>query len=202
MSKCGDMPIDEMLATLNVIGSRERCRQLRAGELVISEPIRRWREEDGVIYFSVTSDGTTGAEWIERLEKKGYCVRHSARYVLCSEDFKPTNGITTQLAVLKGKLFNDREDRKRLTSNIRAEAERRKLETPNAEVACLIRDMFTDKEIEEMGISWIITMHEPINLSILGMHSSNGKLLLDAFSSNPESYWDGSGVFAFSVSQK
>lgn len=25
-----------------------------------TNPINRWREENGVIYFSVTSDGTTG----------------------------------------------------------------------------------------------------------------------------------------------
>ncbi|MEK7077491.1 MAG: hypothetical protein AAB928_00130, partial [Patescibacteria group bacterium] len=28
----------------------------------ITYPERRWREEDGVIYFSVTSDGTTGED--------------------------------------------------------------------------------------------------------------------------------------------
>lgn len=37
MLVCGKMSVDEMLSTLNVIGSEERCRQLRAGELVLVE---------------------------------------------------------------------------------------------------------------------------------------------------------------------
>ena len=46
---------------------------------------------------------------------------------------------------------------------IRAEADKRKLSKPNAELACLIREKFTDKEIEVMGLIWIVAMHEPIN---------------------------------------
>lgn len=118
-----------------------------------------WREENGVIYFTVASDGTTGPDWIERLEKKGFRFSKRAKDVLHSPDFKPTNGVSYRIAVLKGKLFTDRD---RITENIRAEVERRKLEKPNAEAACLIRDMFSDKELEAMGLWWIVVFHEPI----------------------------------------
>lgn len=37
MATCGKMDLDELLATLNVIGSEERCRQLRASELILVE---------------------------------------------------------------------------------------------------------------------------------------------------------------------
>lgn len=72
-----------------------------------------WREEDNVIYFSVTCDGTTGEDWIKRLEGKGFHVGDYAKQVLRSPDFKPTSGVTTEVAVLKGVLFldNDRESR-------------------------------------------------------------------------------------------
>ena len=40
----------------------------------VDESSRLWSEADNIITFSVTSDGTTGEVWIERLEKKGFRV--------------------------------------------------------------------------------------------------------------------------------
>lgn len=161
---------------------------------------QKWREQDGVIYFSVESDGTTGEEWITRLEKKGSRVGDYAKSVLLSKDFKSTSGVTTEIAVLKGMLF---EDNDRITKKIRAFAAERKLETPNAEVACLIREMFTDKEIEAMGLWWIVVMHEPIN------NYSGAPCLLSAYRGEAGRWlfgWPGHGWlrdrgFAFAVSQ-
>jgi hypothetical protein len=113
--------------------------------------------EDGVIYITITSDGTTGPEWVKRLEGKGFDVRDSAKRVLDSEDFKPTNDVTIEIAILKGMLFKDDN---RITKNIRAEADKRKLIKPNAEAACLIREKFTDEEIKAMGLRCIVVMHE------------------------------------------
>ncbi len=132
---------------------------LPLAELMVSKPTRPWREQDGVIYFSVTSDGTTGKDWIARLKQKGFRVGNYAKNVLCSPDFKLPEGVTTEIAILKGMLFQDND---RITKNIRAEADRRMLTKPNAEVACLIREIFTDEEIKAMGLWYIVTMHEPI----------------------------------------
>ena len=33
---------------------------------------RKWREQDGIIYLSVTSNGMTGEDWIEHFRKNGY----------------------------------------------------------------------------------------------------------------------------------
>ncbi|MBU3934399.1 hypothetical protein KKC00_00280, partial [Patescibacteria group bacterium] len=126
---------------------------------VVQGPARRWSEENGLIYFEVTSDGTTGPQWIERLEKEGFRLSKWAKDVLNSPEFKPTSGTTYRIAILKGTLFTDRD---RITKKIRAEAERRKLAKPNAEVACLIREMFSDEELETMGLWWIVVFHEPI----------------------------------------
>jgi hypothetical protein len=125
----------------------------------VAEMNRSWREQDGVIYFSVISDGTTGEDWIKRLEGNGFRVGDYAKQVLRSPDFKSTNGVTTEVAVLKGVLF---EDQSRITEKIRAEADKRKLSKPNAELVCLIREKFTDKEIEAMGMWYIAATHEPI----------------------------------------
>lgn len=166
-------------------------------------PLHKWREKDGVIYFSVTSDGTTGEDWITRLESKGFRVDDNAKMILRSSDFKPTSGVTTEVAVLKGVLF---EDSDRITRKICREADCRKLSKPNAEVACLIREKFTDEEIEAMVLVWIIAMHEPIN------DSDGNPYLLDAnyyedgrqlgrCNGRPDCKWKIHNGFAFAVLQ-
>lgn len=162
-----------------------------------------WQEQNGVIYFSVTSDGTTGPEWIERLEKEGFRVGDYAKDLLRSDDFKPTSGVTTEVAVLKGMLFSDND---RITNKIRAEADKRKLTEPNAEVACLIREMFTDEEIEAMGLIWIVAMHEPIkdsdgDLNLLNVYRLDEGHGLHAFCGRPDDGWDRDSGFAFAVSK-
>ncbi|MEI6378875.1 MAG: hypothetical protein WCO55_04400 [Candidatus Falkowbacteria bacterium] len=129
------------------------------GKAVISYPDRVWRIENGVIYFTVTSNGKTGEEWIVYFQAKKITVSDYAKQLLLSPDFKPTTGVTYEIAVLKGELFTDDN---RIVKTIRAEADKRGLTKPNAEVACLIRDMFTDAELEVMGLYWIVVMHEPI----------------------------------------
>lgn len=170
---------------------------------LIPEPIRNWREEIGVIYFSVTSDGTTGEQWIARLESKGYRISDYAKSLLCSADFKPTNGVTTEVAVLKGMIFKDTA---RVTKQIRAEADSLKLIKPNAEIACLIREMFTDEEIKAMGLNWIIAMHEPVenlggDLNLLGADCGNDGGWLHASCDESDEQWASGCGFAFVVSQ-
>lgn len=165
-------------------------------------PPPKWREEDGVIYFSVTSDGTTGEDWIKRLESKGFRVGDYARQVLCSPDFKPTSGVTTEVAVLKGMLF---EDSNRITKKIHKEANKRKLGKPEPELAYLIRLQFTDEEIEQMGLWHIVAMHEPINDSddgpdLLYAGRSGGGRWLGAFDDGPGLGWGRDNGFAFAVS--
>jgi len=181
----------------------EAVRLVNSGEWILTNPVRRWREQDGVIYFSVTSNGMTGPQWIEHFEKKGIQLSKWAKDVLLSPDFKPTNGVTTEVAVLKGMLF---EDNDRVTSKIRAEAGKRKLVKPNAELGCLIRDMFTDEEIAAMGLVWIVAFHEPIKDSdgdpfLLSANRADDGRWLDAYYGRPDGRWARDGGFAFAVSQ-
>lgn len=160
-----------------------------------------WIEENGYILFKVTSDGTTGPEWFSRLEQKGFRVSPWAKNVLCSPEFKPTSDITTEIAILPGTLWNDDEG---ITSVIRAEAAARKLLSPNAEAACLIREMFSDKELEAMGLLWIVVMHEPIKDSdgrplLLRADRSGGGRWLSAYCDGPGRRWDRDDGFAFAV---
>jgi len=164
---------------------------------------QRWREEAGVIYFEVTSDGTTGEQWIDRLTRKDFRVGDYAKSVLRSPDFKPTSGVTYRIAVLKGTLFTDSN---RITSEIRAEADRRKLSKPNPEVACLVREMFSDKELRDMGLWWIVVFHEPIKdsgglPSLLFAHRRADGPWLFTYCDTPDRRWGSDDGFAFAVSQ-
>ncbi|MDP2668638.1 MAG: hypothetical protein Q8P07_02275 [bacterium] len=172
------------------------------GELSVSKPGQRWTNHGGIIYFPVTSDGTAGPQWIERLEGKGFRLSDDAKRVLRSPDFKPTNGVTTDSAVIKGELFEDSE---RTTKKIRALAEALKFTKPNAEVACLIREMFTDKEIEAMGLWWIVAMHEPIisdgRPHLLSAYRYGDGQWLGAYYDGPGSGWGRNDGLSFAVSQ-
>jgi len=186
-------------AVFNKLGGVEGARRFLCDELVISESTNLWREENGAIFFSVTSNGLTGEEWITRLESKGFRVSDYAKQLLRSSDFKPTFGGNTEIAILKGELFRDN---KRVTKIIRAEAGKRKLGKPNAEVACLIREKFTDEEIKKMGLIWLITMHDPIKDAdgdprLLGVSRNGDENWLSAHYDGPGGGWDRDDGFVF-----
>ena len=201
--KYGELSLGQVEAVVNKLGGMDGVQRLLRGEVTISEPECAWREQDGVIYLSVTSDNESCEGWINRLKNKGFRLNNYAKQLLRSDDFKPTNGVTYEIAVLKGRIF---EGKNRVTKKIRAEAESRGLTTPNAEVACLIREKFSDDELEAMGLWWIVTMHEPIKdsdggPSLLGAgRDGDGRWLL-ADCDNPAYRWDREGGFAFVVSQ-
>jgi hypothetical protein len=167
---------------------------------------RHWQVVDGVIYFTVTSDGTTGPQWIERLEKRGNRIGDYAKSALLSPDFKSTTGITTRMAVLPGEWFF-REEKRATTSEIRDKARRQwKLATPAAETACLTRCKFSDKDLEAMGLVYIVVCHEPVRVygcqilghpNLLGPSRHGYGHWLDAYCGKPDSIWDRHGGFAF-----
>jgi len=201
--------VDRIQAVWNILGGEEGVDRLIRGEITISEPERTWREQDDVIYFSVTSDGTTGEEWIKRLESKNFRVSDYAKSVLRSLDFKPTSGVTYKIAVLKGRLFSDND---RVTSNIHTKAHNstftqgQKLFDPGAEIPCLIREKFTDEEIEAMGLWWIVAIHKTIkdsdgDLNLLFANRGSDGRWLDTFYGYPSLGWNHEHGFAFVVSQ-
>ncbi len=195
--------VKNVMRQTKVDDPNEAVRLVNSGEWTLVGPTRAWTEKDGIILFSVTSDGTTGKEWVKRLEKKGFRVGDYAKSLLLSSEFKPSSGVTTPIAVLKGLLFKDGD---RTTKNIRAEADKRKLTKPNPEVACLIREKFTDEEIEAMGLWYIVAMHDPIkdsdgDLNLLNVNRNDNGRWLNTYYDNPDSRWDRVRGFAFVLSQ-
>ena len=208
--------VKKIMAQTGITEPEEAVRAVNAGELqthvkpkILVKP--EWTEEEDVVHFSVVSDGTTGGEWVSRLKGKSFRISDRTKEILNSKDFKPTTGITYKIAILKGGLFSDNG---RITENIRKEAKNRKLLTPNAEVACLIREKFSDKKLKNMGLSklknmglsWIVTMHEPIKDSdgnpglLFATRNDFGSWLLVGYDF-PGNEWDRGDGFAFVVSQ-
>lgn len=201
--KYASLDLGTIEAVFNKLGGIDGAQKFLQGKLQVSEPTRNWRKQDGVIYLTLISNGMTGEEWIEHLEKLGFRLSDYAKSVLRSPKFKPTKGVKYEIAILKGTLF---EDNDRITKKIRVEADKRKLITPNAEVACLIRENFSDEEIEAMGLTWIVAMHEPINDSdgdpgLLRANRGDGGCWLGACYDSPDRRWRREGGFAFVVSQ-
>lgn len=162
-----------------------------------------WHEQDGVIHFSLTSDGTTGEEWIVRLESKGFQIGDYAKSVLRSPDFHPTKGVTYQIAILKGESF---ENNDRTTQKIRVMGKKLKFITPHPEIACLISEAFTDAELEAMGLIWIVVMHKPIKDSgggprLLDANRGGNGRWLNAFYDKPDGKWNREYGFAFVLPQ-
>lgn len=165
----------------------------------------RYEVRDGVIYFTLISNGTTGEQWIPYLKSRGKRLSPYSEDVLRSEDFKPTlAGTIHRVAVLKGELFSDES---RVTKLIRAEAARRKWNTPHPEIGPLFRNAFSDSDIERMGLIWVVTMHEPIKDSdggagLLRADRRGDEEWLRTADGDLERRWGRGGGFAFSVSQE
>ncbi len=121
-----------------------------------------------MIRFTVTSDGTTGPEWIERLESKGRKTCQDAKRFLVSSDFTVTRGVTTEVVVLKGVLF---EDNDRTTENICRHAMSRELENLPFEVSCFICDTFTYEEIRTLRLLGIANVGRQIPV-VPGVYNS------------------------------
>lgn len=194
--------VKNLMRQMGIDDPAEVIRRINSGEWGVNLAVRRWREENGIIYFSVTSDGTSGEEWIARLESKGVCVDDWAKSILRSQDFQPTTGITVEIAVLKSELFKNPA---RTTKNIFAFAEERMFRLPNAEAACLIRESFSGKEIKAMGLGWIGIMHEPIkdsagDLARLGVDFVDDRNVLASFYDGQGDSWAPGACFAFVVS--
>lgn len=206
--------VKNIMKQMGIADPHEAIRRVNSGEWVVfkslpkwreeNNSLPKWREENNIIRFRITSNGMTGEEWIGYFKENGYNVSDYAKSILLSSDFQPTNGIVYEMAVIKGDLFNDQD---RTTNNIRAEAGKRKFEKPNAETACLIRKDFSDNDLKDMGLYWIIAMHEPINDSVgdpslLGAYRFDVGRWLDASYGLPDRRWSCEGGFAFAVSQE
>ena len=160
--------------------------------LIVNKAKEMWK--------SLTSTGVTGETWITHLEGKGFRVDDYAKQILRSEAFTSTTGTVYDLVVIKGEEFPT--DAERTNEKVRAEAKRRGYLTPPAEVAPMLRESISDKEIEKMGLYALIVMHEPVagaddDLYLLGVNRYGGGQWLLSYLGFPQRQWIRARGFVF-----
>ena len=166
--------------------------------VIINDVPPRWREENDVIYLTVTLDQPTSSEeWIERMEKRG--VGSYAKTAFPARDFKCSFVGMYKIAILKGSLFDDDD---RGAQKIFAKADEMKLVKANADIACLIREQFSDEEIQTMGLWWIITLlasysNAYTSQCLLTTHGGGGGRWLHAYDVYPKNRWNRECGFVF-----
>ena len=173
------------------------------GELVFSQSVRKWVEEKGLILFTVTSDGTTGSSWIRRLRDGGLRVSSLAKGILRAPNLNFTSGVTHNVVVLSGRTL---AGQCATTRNIISKADSLGLESPNAEVALLMQEMFSGRELIDMGLSSIFIFHKPVNISNeallrlslnVDLNNIDGHCRLETVFLAPEYAWFPETGFAF-----
>jgi hypothetical protein len=163
---------------------------------------KRWRDMGDHLILTVVVDRvSTGEEWICRTDTKGNRSDPYAKKVLRSKKFQTTPVGTYEVAVLKGTSFTSDPT----TKQVCAWGKEKKFSDPNSDIACFIREQYTDDELNEMGLWWIAVMHKPIvsvDFSrLLTVHRDGGGRLLRACDGYPDDRWSRRGGFAFLVSQ-
>ena len=125
---------------------------INSGEIVLANIKTGWEYQDGLLSFSVTSDGMDGAHWPQRLKNKGISVDDEVKKILLSDKFQPTSGITTKIFIIKG------SDIKVSGKFLAKEVEKRGLIEPSygAELACLTREKFSNLQICLMKVGTIV----------------------------------------------
>ncbi len=121
---------------------------------------RRWFSIGCVTYFKVTLDkSTSGEDWITRTAEHGNVVHAQTHDRLCCKDFKQSAPGKYLVAVFDISLL---ENDKVSLKEIRVMANKKGFETPNTDIACLVREQFSDQDIYAMGFDTLLFMHDPI----------------------------------------
>lgn len=201
-----DSVIEEIMNQAGIENKNELLRLVMERKIKFSlpEPPKIYREENGIIFYSVISDGTSGPEWYDRLENKGVKIYKYAKEVLFSPEFEPTSGYVTEIAVLRGTSFLGRKWRIRKwnINNAKKIAAKLNLFELRAEDACLTRERITDGILNNLGLYWINPLHKPINgLTIYPSRYGSGNALV-THDSNPHYPYHPNTGFAFGVSRR
>lgn len=147
----------------------EAIKLVLSGEWLLTGPERGWTEEGDIIRFTVKSNGYSGEKIINNAKNKWYKIDEDALYVLRSEDFRTSNNVTYNIAVIKGKPFKNKKFNFEIEEVLKL-ARKLKFKIPPALIAPLIREKFSDRDLASMGYHRIVIMHQPIKCSCYLKH--------------------------------
>ena len=167
------------------------------------------RNEHGHVIVTFTGLDLTGAQEIERLEAAGYRVGDYAKSCFTStaddgydKNHRLVAGQLYKVALVPGKEIERQSDR--TTENLRKLGLRYGYGKPLGGHIPRIRESVSDKQMEDMSITYIASLHEPIkdsdgDPSVLHAGRRDDGPWVGACWGFPDFRWSGSGVFAFPV---
>jgi len=130
---------------LNPAGALQALQQISEGNIICP----KWDMRDGFLCFTATSNGCSGVQWAESL---GDLMNKEIKWMLGSEQFVPTNGITYQAVVLQKPItISDKE-----LFEADAIARMMKFERPPLELACLAAKLFDYEDIRHTDCSQLV----------------------------------------------
>lgn len=157
-----------------------------------------------MITKTLIATGLTGKEWLERLEKGGYKVSEYAQDIILSKEFNASRakkGAELNIAIVPHReIFDSYET----TQKIRDWGAEKGYVAPTPEVALLVREAFSNEEIEALGFWYIVTLHDPITdrdggPRVLRARRHGGGRWLGACWDRPDGRWDAGGASVLSV---
>lgn len=154
--------------------------------------------------MKLTTLGLSGKDWITRLEKGKYNIGSYAKELILSREFKaarPKKGKELNIEFVKvadlGKSYAT-------TAELKKYAQEKGWAVPTPEVALLIREAMSNKDIEELGVWYVAALHEPIvdlngyPLVLYAIRDVDGRWV-SADWDRPRHEWSTDGAFAFVV---
>lgn len=125
---------------------------INSGEIYLANIKTGWKKNDDAVSFSVISDGTSGPQWLKRLKNKGIYVDDTAKKMLLSKKFKPTDEVVTKVVVFRVPYAMFGETNPAPTAEAKGVIEA----VNGMELACLVRDKFTNQQFFLMGCSKLV----------------------------------------------
>ncbi len=208
--KYGEVNLGQVEAAINKLGGIDGWNALLRDELEIkAKPLPFPKNEHGHYIIEVTGLNLTGAEEITRLESAGFRIGDYAKSMLTSTnpDSYDANHRLEDEQVYRVVIVPGKEVKKnRTTANLQAYGSQFGYQKPLAGIQPRIREAVSDKQLKEMGIYYIASLHETINDSdgvpgvLRSLRDDDGQWLR-SYWGRPGNGWGDVGAFAFLVPQ-
>ena len=169
------------------------------------------RNEHGHVVLTFVGLDLTGAAEVERLRATGYRVSEYAEscFVSTRDDSYDSHhrlvaGQAYKVALVPGKEIV--RDCDRTTANLRERGMRHYgYGKPLAGLIPRVREVLSDKQMEELGIWYAAALHDPITVSngyprVLYARRSDDGRWVDTYWDDPDGQWGDGGAFVFPLS--
>lgn len=203
-----DFTVGQIEAALNMITDAGGIPALLRGDLEIrSKPLPFPKNDHGHYIVEVTGFNLSGVEECARLESLGFRIGDWAKSMLTSTNpdsydalHRLEDGKVYKVAIIPGKEVK----KNRTSANLLAYGQQCGYGKPLAGIQPRIREAVSDKQLEEMGIYYIVSLHELIKDSnghpdVLGSDRRVDGRWLDGYWGSPDHEWNDNGAFAFVV---